>query len=178
MNEIDLIILGMISGAVLLYWISKKYGNWTRRKRANKAKKAEKKAIAILNQHGYKVTAQQKRVPIITEIDAKIYNNTVIADFIAIKDGKQYVVEVKTGKQLEKPTQGVIRRQLLEYFLIFRPHGIILLDMEEEKLQHVKFNINYSKLNIITSAFLSKKNIIVFFSGLIIGYFVSRFINL
>lgn len=110
----------------------------------HKAKRAENLAVKILENAGYKVLEVQKRLKVKTKIDGKEYSNTIIADMIVQKGVKTYLVEIKTGKQVEKTITPLIRRQLLEYYLIYKPDGLILLNMETGKLHNISFNLEDS----------------------------------
>jgi hypothetical protein len=48
-------------------------------------------------------------------------------------------VEVKTGEQAIDPLDPRTRRQLLEYSLALRLHGLFLLDMETPRLMRIRF---------------------------------------
>ncbi|MBO8137283.1 MAG: hypothetical protein H0Z40_04005 [Desulfotomaculum sp.] len=141
MKSSDLFILGIVFGGLLVYYLIRLLQSFKLKHRYKKSKKAEAAAQKYLEQQGYSIIAQQKRVPIITKIDSKSFKNHVKADFIVKKDGLKYVVEVKTGKQVEKPTSAGIRRQLLEYYLIYRTNGVLLLDMENKRIHAVEFEI-------------------------------------
>jgi len=145
-KPIDFFILGAILGLYLFYKISRYYQHKKRQLILYKAKRAENSAVKILQSAGYKIVDVQKRVKVKTKIDGKDYYNTIIADMIVKKGGKNFLVEIKTGKQTERPVAPQIRRQLLEYFLVFKPDGIILLDMEVGKLHYVSFDLgnNYN----------------------------------
>ncbi len=67
---------------------------------------------------------------------------------MARKNGRTYVVEVKSGSQ-NKITNRETRRQLLEYFLAYRPYGIILFDMETKKFSEIKFLLPYFRSRLM-----------------------------
>ncbi|MTI79959.1 MAG: hypothetical protein FH758_03580 [Firmicutes bacterium] len=141
MKATDLLILGIVFGALLVYYLIKILHSYKLKRQAKGSKRAERAAEKLLQRQGYTIIAAQKRVPIHTIFDGKSYKNHVIADFIVKKDGFRYVVEVKTGKQVEKPTAAGIRRQLLEYYLIYRTDGVLLLDMENQKIHTIEFKL-------------------------------------
>lgn len=141
MQKIDFFILGAILGLYLCYKISRYYQHKKRQLILYKAKRAENLAVKVLQNAGYKIVDVQKRVKVKTRIDGKDFSNTIIADMIVKKGHKTYLVEIKTGKQTEKTIPPQIRRQLLEYYLVFKPDGLILLDMEMGKLHNVSFDL-------------------------------------
>jgi len=164
MKPLDYLILTGILALFILYYGNKILLSWKMKKRVRKAKKAEIDARAVLEKEGYVIIESQKRVPIITYLDNKPYKNWVQADFIVKKQGKIFVVEVKTGHGATKITNPATRRQLLEYDYVYRPHGILLLDMEYGKIQEVIFH----KAPLKRKEFFLLGIILSFFSGVII----------
>ncbi|MDK2823242.1 MAG: hypothetical protein PWQ67_1520 [Clostridia bacterium] len=138
MRLTDILILGIILGSYLFYLANKKFKTFKVKKTLATAKKAEKDAISFLNKEGYDIIDIQQKEPIVVYIDEKPYPSYVQADFIVKKGNKKYVVEVKTGKKA-RATTALVRRQLLEYYLVFNPHGILLLDMDKRTLKRIEF---------------------------------------
>lgn len=176
MNTTDVFILGLLTGVAIIYFIQKKFSYYKKRKILMRAKKAELDAMSFLEKHGYRIEAVQESKEVITEVDGKSKKNKVIADYIVKKGKKKYVVEVKTGKQTDKITASGIRRQLLEYFLIFQPHGIILLDMENKKLQHINFKY-INTIDSLNSTISIIKKIVGYFLILILGFIIGYIYN-
>lgn len=141
MRPSDFFILGVLTGCIILYYLIK----FIRKRRVinmlKHAKKGEVEAARFLKSKGYRVVDYQKRVPVTTYVNGNPYKNSAQADYIVKKNGKVYVVEVKTGKMAHRVTSARIRRQLLEYFLIYKPHGVLLLDMENNKLSELRFEL-------------------------------------
>lgn len=169
MNKNDLFIWGILIGIVLCYFLIHKIKQIRIKKILRTAKAGEKRAIRLLEQHGYRVVALQIREKVITEISGTAHENTIIADMIVRKGFFKYVVEVKTQGQAF-PTLPNVRRQMMEYYLVFKPHGVIFLDMEKEKLRMVKFKCAYHKQNIY------KRSIICFILGMLTAVAYSKFL--
>ncbi len=110
-----------------------------------RGRKAEIDAVRFLEKKGYRILSSQDRKSYIIKVDDKSEEVTVIADFIVKKNGKIYVVEVKTGKEAPSVRTSSTRRQLLEYFYTFRPDGIILLDMNADKVHTVEFPFSLAR---------------------------------
>lgn len=161
----DLLIWAVLLGAVLGCLALRKFKQLKIKKILKRAKAGEKRAIKLLEQHGYRVLELQSRKKIVTEINGTAHESTVIADMIVRKGFFKYVVEVKTQGQAS-PTLPNVRRQMMEYYLVFQPHGVIFLDMEKEKMRLVKFKCAYSKQTIW------RRSIICFLLGIltVIGY--------
>lgn len=162
MRPEDLFIIGLIIGGFLFHYLFK----YLRRKKLNRkmtrARKAEGRALKLLEREGYEIIEVQKRVPFVTHVDGKPYKNSIQADYIVTRDGKTFVVEVKTGGEATQVTTSQTRRQLLEYYLVYRPDGIILLDMECEELREVKFEVD---LPIATRKFSLVSYLLTFAAG-------------
>lgn len=170
MNEIAYVIIGATIGALLALTAIKLLRRWKINKRMKKAKKGEVKAVDLLEKYGYQVLDTQKEAFYTLEIDEKPYPAKVKADFIVKKGNKTYVAEVKTGQKVSSPRNLDTRRQLLEYYLVYRPHGIILVDMESSKLRHVKYRFNKEFASMAQQISWVA---VIFISGVVIG-FLSR----
>lgn len=143
----DLFLLGLLTGVILALW-------WFRRRQAlnlaarlRRARRTEKEAIHFLAERGYKVIDVQRRVPVVMIVDGREYKGAVQADLVARKGGKIYIVEVKSGRQGEEPGKATTRRQLLEYFLVYRPDGLLLLDMKTRKMHRISFRLGNNWYN-------------------------------
>lgn len=142
MERVDIFILGILLGSFLFYYINKNFRKIKSKKILKKAKKAEINAVDFLKKKGYEILNIQKKKTIVIYINNKPYESFVKADIIVKKGTKKYIVEVKTGNQT-KVTIPHVRRQLLEYYLVYRPHGILLLDMERKQIKKVAFGKKY-----------------------------------
>lgn len=139
----DLFILGILIGALLLYNMIKMLHSFAARRRVLKAGKAELAARKFLEEEGYRVLAVQERVPVVTKMNGKPHKSHIQADLIVQKGKEIFVVDVKTGQVAQQPNSPEIRRQLLEYFLIYRTDGVLVLDMGNKKLYRMEFQIKY-----------------------------------
>jgi len=163
----DILILGILLGSFLFYFFSKKLKRLKIKRILATARKGEKDAVSFLNKEGYDIVDIQKKQSMTTFIDGKPYSGYVQADYIVKKAGKKFVVEVKTGKKT-RATTALIRRQLLEYFLVFNPHGILLLDMENGTLKKIEFQWikrDFSLVGLFLAAI----------GGLVLGFILWKF---
>lgn len=157
----DILILGILLGSFLFYYINTHFKKYKIKRILKRAKNAEQKAVTVLKRNGYHILDIQKRRPVKIFINDEPHETYVKADFIVKKYSKIYVVEVKTGNQT-KPTSPLVRRQLLEYYLVFKPHGVLLLDMDKIKLSTIKFEAKYFQKDWINY-------FVVFAIGIILG---------
>lgn len=133
-----LVLVSMAAGGLLYRGVAAAWRNWKMRRRFKRGQLAEKNAVRFLRRHGYRILAAQLEEPITVYVDGEPQKTTVRADFLVRKGWKTYVVEVKSGQQGTVKLAGV-RRQLLEYKLVYQPDGILLLDMEHHNLQQIRF---------------------------------------
>jgi hypothetical protein len=146
MNDLILIailtlLIGIAAGWVSLYLVGRWWrGLWLRRQMGD-ARIAEEEAGQLLEAKGFKVIGRQKRAEVITYVDGKPHIGYVQADFIATRRDKVYVAEVKTGSYAPDITEPSTRRQLLEYDFVYKPDGILLVDMTERRIHLIEFGL-------------------------------------
>lgn len=133
-----LLFCSMLIGGLCYYFFSERHHSRKAKKRVRHGLAAEKSAAGFLKHRGYRIIASQLEEKITVYVDGEPLSSTVRADYLVKKGFKTYVVEVKSGEQgtVRRPN---VRRQLLEYKLVYEPDGILLLDMEEKNLQEICF---------------------------------------
>lgn len=107
-------------------------------RRGARARRAEDDAEHLLAAHGYRVEERQAIRPWEIVVDGERLEASVRADLVVTRDGQRFVAEVKSGGAT-RPTLPATRRQLLEYLLAFDVHGVLLIDMEEQRVRAVEF---------------------------------------
>ena len=133
-----LVLLAFFTGALLYRSLWMLWRRWRTNLRFRRGAQAEKQAAKFLRRRGYKIIAAQLSEPILIYVDGEPQKSMVRADFLVRRRWKTYIVEVKSGQQgtVRLPN---VRRQLLEYKLVYQPDGILLLDMEHHNLQEIRF---------------------------------------
>lgn len=126
------------AGALLYRVLESLYRGWKVRRRLRRAQQAERNAVRFLRRRGYRILAMQLEKTITVYVDGEAQTSKVRADFLVRRGPWRYVVEVKSGRQGDAGLPHV-RRQMLEYKLVYRPHGVLLLDMERRSLQEIRF---------------------------------------
>ncbi|MCG0274991.1 MAG: hypothetical protein L5655_02345 [Thermosediminibacteraceae bacterium] len=162
-SVILLITLGIILGILAF----KFFKRTTLKKRMKEARLSERRAVNLLKKHGFDIVDVQKKASYLIYINGKPREITVRADAIVKKGGKLYVAEIKSGKLSPSLNTSATRRQLLEYFLVYKPAGLILVDMEQEKIKTIEFSIlkrDFSALRYILYA------LGIFFTGFVMGF--------
>lgn len=157
-NLITILILGFITALLLLY-IKKLSENLKLKMRWNKAKKGEKKAVNLLKKYNFNILSEQPVINYPFYINDEINTITLRPDFIAERNNKKYIIDVKTGNIATNPTYSQTRRQLLEYSVISGIDGVFLLDMERIKLIKVSFfNEKEFEKRTVTSSIIKESS--------------------
>lgn len=141
MNSLLFALLGLLVGGLIVGL----YLAWRARLRrahmldaARRGKALEAQAPALLLDAGYRVVEDQAQVRYEFLVDGEVLPVILRADFVAERDGRRFVVEVKSG-EAARPTRRETRRQLLEYCLHYPVDGVLLLDVEAQRLSTVEF---------------------------------------
>ena len=172
-------VLGVLSA--LIY---QKYLNFRLRRKLKKrfshAKDGELSAEALLQAEGYQLKQIQKSAKLSMWVNGQEHTYLVRPDAFAYKDGKNYIVEVKTGPVAINPKKSATRRQLLEYYHGFDVDGLLLVDAEKQQINDIYFTGRTTQVTeTIERVVFSKKAIfLAFLCGLlsagIFVYFNSR----
>ncbi len=168
MNQLYYLAFGAFIGVLVSVYLISFYKRLKIKNRIKRAKRSEQKAIKLLESHGYDIIDIQKQDSYTLYIDGKPHKAYVKADIIARRGSKRFVAEVKSGEKVTSPRYTETRRQLLEYFLVYRPDGLILVDMEKEILRKIEYSIlkdkHLKQLNVLL------KYAVIFFVGFVIGF--------
>ena len=136
-------LLGLLAALVLLlafgWWRASRRWSRASRRRNRLAQDGEARAIELLEEAGFTVLETQRAGAWTIEVDGEAVEVRVRADLWVERDGLLYVAEVKTGGQAPDPTYGPTRRQLLEYMVVFRPDGLLLVNPEQDTVTEIAF---------------------------------------
>ncbi|MBM7867949.1 hypothetical protein GTO89_09330 [Heliobacterium gestii] len=134
-----MIVVAVIAGALLFSYLYKAYHRWLTWRRQRAGRIGEERAAKLLKREGYAVLKAQAPAQMVMRVDGAPVNIRVRADYLVQRAGKTYVAEVKTGDWAPRPTNGDTRRQLLEYSLIYKTDGVLLVDMAAQKIHRIEF---------------------------------------
>ena len=125
-----------------------------------------------LSQHGFFNIKSQISYNSFYIVNGKKENFSIRPDFIATKKGKNWIIEVKTGKSALLNNR-TTRRQIREYVTILPNNRYALFDATKKKLYEISFNLSgksqmeYAKKeSYITS-------IIALLIGITIGFIIT-----
>ncbi|MED5373061.1 MAG: hypothetical protein VX899_18730 [Myxococcota bacterium] len=134
-----LLLAGLFGLAALMWWRASTRGSRRSRARNGRALSGEEEAEDLLEQEGFTVLERQLRGSWELVVDGEVIEVGVRADLLVERDGLRYIAEVKTGDLAPDVGYAPTRRQLLEYWFVFEPDGLLLIDMEAGLVQHVAF---------------------------------------
>ncbi len=132
-------LFGLLLGILLLWRVRAFLQRLKIQKQYATAKKGETDAEKLLIENGYTIVARQARTPLQLLLDGLLWETDIIADIIAEKEDKTFIAEVKTGSRAPDIRSAPTRRQLLEYYVTYKPDGILLLDMTSGVIHTVEF---------------------------------------
>ena len=144
-NIVFIIIIILLLFFVAKFKLKEFNKNRARKKRFHRGLKLETEAEYFLKGKGFNIIGNQEIHYHNYSVNGQNRSNKLIVDYVAEKAGKKYLVEVKSGKDAISIDNKNSRRQLLEYDLVIENDGVILLDMENENLQFVKFQTKQEK---------------------------------
>jgi len=135
------IIISILLSIVLRY----KYREYMKRrilqKQFKRGNELEKEARYFLQRKGYKILEEQYEHYHKYKVNGEAYKSKLIVDYVVARKGKTYLVEVKTGKKAISISDKNTRRQILEYYFAIANDGVLLLDMENEELLEIEFDV-------------------------------------
>lgn len=132
----DYLVLGIVVGIFLLYWLMNLTDRIRRKRTWHRAKAAEKRAMEILESQGYKIIEIQPRKDIYYYLNGEKKKAYVKADFLVRKFFRKSVCEVKSGDQ-RRITQAFVRRQVFDYYFAYGVKEVLLIDMERKKIDKI-----------------------------------------
>jgi hypothetical protein len=110
------------------------------RVRGERARQGELDAEDLLDELGFHVVERQAHRTWTIWVDEEPRDASVRADLLVERDGALFVAEVKTGQRALDPRHPSTRRQLLEYWLVFQPDGLLVVDMESRRVREITFD--------------------------------------
>lgn len=138
--ELLLLVFAALAVALAVAWrVAATRGSRRSKRRTRKAIRAEGHAERLLEREGFEILERQVSGHWTMLVDGEEVEAGVRADLLVGRAGQIFVAEVKTGERAPDPSFPATRRQLLEYLHVFEPDGLLLVDMEAERVVEVAF---------------------------------------
>ena len=164
---IILILIGARLALIIKRWA---LGRILKRRRETGAQ-AEIDAITLIEKSGYKIIEEQSTIHCSFLVNGEETNYTVRADYIAEKNEKRYVIEVKSGDVAPNANHSATRRQLLEYAHVYRPDGLLLADMTAITLSTIEFDLVLKNQTAVNN---NKLIGLAFIVGIAFGFIIAN----
>lgn len=148
MRPVDFIFLLIIIACTAFYiWYKNRRPRTRSRQKSPNLNRAEKAALNALKEEGYTLHEIHPVIPVQYEVDKeKKKDFTHAGNFIVRKGGRSYLVKVVKGEKTAL-TSASARNDLLLDHLFFLPHGIIVYNVDNNRIQEVSFSFGgYSAL--------------------------------
>jgi hypothetical protein len=136
-----LILLVAVLGVATHRWYIRQRVRW----RWAHARDVERRSARLLEDCGYDVLASQVETSYELLVNGKPSDVTLRADYLVIREGRQFVAEVKSGKVAPRIDTAATRRQLLEYLVAFQADGVLLVDGETRQVHEVTFPVSHAR---------------------------------
>lgn len=171
------ILLSLLLGAYLFKRISHLKLRLKLKKRFTHARAKEQSAEDLLKKEGYTIEISQKGFKLPMWVNGEALQYLVRPDAFASKEGKQYLVEVKTGLVAINPKHSATRRQLLEYYHGFAVDGVLLVDAELGEIHNVHFQRREKEGYPASSKKDLLKLVTIFIMGMLFSSLIMTFFN-
>ncbi len=143
MRPIDFVILAIIIACAVFYiWYNRKRRPRARsRQLSPNLNRAEKLALEALREEGYTLHEIHPATPVVYSVDKqKSKEFTHSGNFVVRKSGRSYLVKVVKGSKTSTLTNVSVRNDLLLDHLFFLPQGIIVYNVDNNRIQEVSFS--------------------------------------
>ncbi|MGB8954398.1 MAG: hypothetical protein WCC10_03435 [Tumebacillaceae bacterium] len=99
------------------------------------------RALHLLLDDGYQIVSMREEIPCGMQVDDESWKADLVADFTVRRDGQTYVVKMREDGAEAPEDAAELRRELLPYFLLYRPAAVLYMDLEDETIQVIHFDI-------------------------------------
>lgn len=160
----DVLILGVLLAVLFLVKGRSFLSEFRVRAAAAKnGRSGDSSARELLLRKGYRITGVNERLDFQANVNGKTHRGHLQADFIVHREGKPLAVKVEpSGEQAVLMTKAEGRSQLLQLQLLSGTRGVLVVDLENEKIYKLAFNIK-------TTARQKEIILLFFLSGVIAG---------
>lgn len=133
---VGLTLLALVVALAVRRW----WRSFRARRRAGHAHDGERRAGALLERAGYTIEGAQVRRRCTVSCSGKPLPIELRADYVVRRGDRRYVADVKTGALATRLETSATRRQLLEYRLAYDVSGVLLVDVDSERVHEIGFD--------------------------------------
>ena len=133
-----LLASGFLLGLACAFYLALLFRRWLGGRHRKKGRKAEKKAVKLLQKRGFRVLERDPAFASELLVDDHVTRFPVTPDLLVERDGQRFVVEIKSYRDNISIQTASIRRQVLEY-LWASGLPCLLVTMPEGNIEMVDF---------------------------------------
>ncbi|MCR3922714.1 MAG: hypothetical protein NUK65_09395 [Firmicutes bacterium] len=133
----DWVLLGLLTLVVLIRWFKSRPG----RVSGKKPGQSHGKVVQILQEAGYEVLTVKPTLNVTMEIDGRTHPFELKNDYIVKRGGRRYLVRIRRDNKTVRLQSKLWRGSLLRDVVAFRTSGILIVHLEKETIQVVRFHI-------------------------------------
>jgi hypothetical protein len=150
LNQVADWLIMIIAGALIAVWLLRRFYHWLHEPPASRMfllgpggeLADDDENIRYLEQSGYEVISGKHRVPISIGLDGEPLSTRLFIDYVAMKDGKTYMVKTARDRMPLDWTGSGVRDRLLVYALLVPgAAGILYMDAKERWIRTITFAI-------------------------------------
>ncbi len=135
MRWIDLLFLAIIITAVIIYYILKQGVD-----KPAPLRRKDTAALRYLEEKGYAHSTRSTNSTVYMTINEKAHKFKVHANFAVKKDGRSYLVFLRSSEDTERLNNPALRNRLLLLNCMYNPSGILFVNPEADKISEVTFS--------------------------------------
>ncbi len=142
-NDLSIAILllaAALVGALGFWVVYRAIRSYQTKRRFARGAQGEELARKYLLLNGFEILSSQAQLTATVSVNGENRDYTIRADYLVRRRGRTGIVEVKTGNRAIDPTGTDTRRQLFEYYHLFRPDDVYLFDAEHGELMTSRFS--------------------------------------
>ncbi len=154
-TEIIIAVLICILSVALCIIIDGKLKTRKQNKKIKRGIVLEEQAAKFLEQKGYTIVSHHKKIRYTLKLNNESHTINLETDYTAQKNGRSFLVEVKSGENTANMFYAPTRRQILEYYCATNYEGYLLVDMNSKKITEIAFpfkkseNVSFGKIAFI-----------------------------
>lgn len=136
------------AGSLIAVWLFRRLYAWLHEPPASRVyllgdgvePDEQDETVRFLTDSGYDVVSGKHRIPIAIELDGEPLQSRLFIDYVAVKDGKTWLVKTARDRMPIDWTGSGVRDRLLIYALLVpTAEGIVYADPRERSLRTVTF---------------------------------------
>jgi len=148
-NAADWLIMAA-AGGLIAVWLVRRFHAWLHEPPASRVYRLgegtepdpDDETVRFLTASGYEVVSGKHRVPIEIEVDGEPMQARLFIDYVAVKDGRMWLVKTaRDRKPIDWTGTGVRDRLLVYALLVPTAEGIVYADPKERRLRTITFAI-------------------------------------